>query len=181
MTFADLGDSPGGAGFSPMPLTLPKRWNSALIVGRTPWSARDALVPLLPNGIRHLRSLRSRPGGRLRRTRASAPGPTSGTVTVTESAPAGMTLRVDERYGVDVRGRQHLHAAGRIAARRQLSHHHGDPERGGQRAGLGDESGHCARRRVIARPLSATLRRSLRSSLPAMSATTPLLTLSMCS
>src|ERR1039458_511064 len=57
---------------SPMSLTLPERWDSALIVGRTPWSARDALVPLLRRRIRHLRSLRSRPGGRLR-TRASAP------------------------------------------------------------------------------------------------------------
>jgi hypothetical protein len=56
----------------PMSLTLPERWDSALIVGRTPWSARDALVPLLPRRIGHLRSLRSRPGGRLR-TRASAP------------------------------------------------------------------------------------------------------------
>jgi hypothetical protein len=59
-----------------MSLTLPERWDSALIVGRTPWGVpsgpRDALVPLLPRRIRHLRSLRSRPGGRLR-TRASAP------------------------------------------------------------------------------------------------------------
>ena len=31
-----------------MSLTLPERWDSALIVGRTPWGARprDALVPL---------------------------------------------------------------------------------------------------------------------------------------
>jgi hypothetical protein len=66
--------APGCAGLDgiPMSLTLPERWNSALIVGRTPWSARDALVPLFPRRIRHLRSLRSRPGGRLR-TRASAP------------------------------------------------------------------------------------------------------------
>ena len=55
-----------------MSLTLPERWDSALIVGRTPWPARDALVPLLPRRVRHQRSLRSRPGGRLR-TRASAP------------------------------------------------------------------------------------------------------------
>jgi hypothetical protein len=55
-----------------MSLTLPERWESALIVGRTPWSARDALVPLFPRRIRHLRSSRNRPGGRLR-TRASAP------------------------------------------------------------------------------------------------------------
>jgi hypothetical protein len=61
-----------GQELSPMSLTLPERWDSALIVGRTPWSARDALVALLPRRIRHLRSLRSRPGGRLR-TRASAP------------------------------------------------------------------------------------------------------------
>ena len=35
-----------------MSLTLPKKWNSALIVGRTPWGVpsgpRDALVPLFP-------------------------------------------------------------------------------------------------------------------------------------
>src|ERR1039458_7695437 len=70
----------GGAAFSPMSLTLPERWDSALIVGRTPWGVpsgpRDALVPLLPRRIRHLRSLRSRPGGRRAQRappRASAP------------------------------------------------------------------------------------------------------------
>jgi hypothetical protein len=55
-----------------MSLTLPEWWDSALIVGRTPWSARDALVPLFSRRIKALALKRSRPGGRLR-TRASAP------------------------------------------------------------------------------------------------------------
>jgi hypothetical protein len=62
----------GGRHFDTPSLCPSSREFSALIVGRTPWSARDALVPLVPRRIRHLRSLRSRPGGRLR-TRASAP------------------------------------------------------------------------------------------------------------
>ena len=54
-----------------MSLTLAESWDSALIVGRTPWSARDALVPLFSRGIKSLALQGSRPGGRLR-TRASA-------------------------------------------------------------------------------------------------------------
>src|SRR5277367_514773 len=41
------------------------------LVGRTPWSARDALVPLFLRRIRHLPTTTSRPGGWLQ-TRASA-------------------------------------------------------------------------------------------------------------
>jgi hypothetical protein len=41
-------------------------------VGRTPWSARDALVPLFACGIKCRPLAKSRPGGRLR-TRGSAP------------------------------------------------------------------------------------------------------------
>src|ERR1039458_9177999 len=36
-------------------LVKPKRWNAAGLVGRTPWSARDALVPLFARRIGRLR------------------------------------------------------------------------------------------------------------------------------
>ena len=45
--------------------------DSAFIVGRTPWSARDALVPLSGRRIKSFHKL-GRPGGRPR-TRAAAP------------------------------------------------------------------------------------------------------------
>ena len=54
-----------------MPHSFPSIGSSAKIVGRTPWSARDALVPLLARRIKYLPLARSRPGGRLR-TRGSA-------------------------------------------------------------------------------------------------------------
>jgi len=49
-----------------MSLTLPESWDSALIVGRTPWGVpsgpRDALVPLFARGIRRSQRPASRPG-----------------------------------------------------------------------------------------------------------------------
>jgi len=53
-----------------MPLSF-REAGFCIVVGRTPWSARDALVPLFAWGLRRLQPSASRPGGRLR-TRGSA-------------------------------------------------------------------------------------------------------------
>src|SRR6266404_2257245 len=60
------------AGFSPMPLSFPNIGNAAQIVGRTPWSARVPLDPLLANRIRVVPAGQGR-RGRRPRTRGSAP------------------------------------------------------------------------------------------------------------
>jgi len=46
----------GGAGaFAPCHSNRPEVWNASGFVGRTPWSARDAPVPLYARRVRHLR------------------------------------------------------------------------------------------------------------------------------
>ena len=60
-----------GAGSQPNAAYFSRRAGTASLVGRTPWSARDALVPLLSPSTKSSLPAKSRPGGRLR-TRGSA-------------------------------------------------------------------------------------------------------------
>ena len=67
---------------------------------------------------------------------------TSGTVTVTDTLPAGLTATALLRHGLDLyAGNAHLHPFRRAGGFRELPGDHPDGERGGQRAGQRDEHG----------------------------------------